>query len=85
MVKSVKITKEESDRVEELFYSYNALLELISKFDTKNEVYADLITELKHTKYLLEHEKDTVSNKYLGKDNTNYTFNFITNELEAEY
>lgn len=88
MEKKVKISTEDSDYIERLFYEYNASLNIIAFLMSKEEVkekhlqfYLDS-SELKYTE--LEMAKNKIVNFYQSEDipnNSQYYFDFDKEEL----
>lgn len=88
MEKRVKISTEDSDYIEKLFYEYNASLNIIAFLMSKEEVkekhlqfYLDS-SELKYTE--LEMAKNKIVNFYQSEDipnNSQYHFDFDKEEL----
>lgn len=88
MKRKIKISEEESNYIERLFFEYNASLNIIAYLMSKEEVkdihlqrYLD-ISEIKYTE--LEIAKKNISKKYKPDDfseNYNYSFDFNNEEL----
>ena len=81
-MKTIKITDDESRQVEELFYNYNALLDLLKQFEVTNDIYSDTLYMLKQAKYQLEHKKQEIINKYAPDFNGTCSFDFINCALD---
>lgn len=91
----VRIINEESKNLENLYYTYNASLDIISylmsqeKINIKKEYLIDYLNN-SETKFMeLEKEKEFLSQKYLPDElknkKYNYTFDFINESIIYEY
>lgn len=94
MIKIINIKEEDSKQVQDLYYKYNASLDIISYLMSQNqniikqEYIQNYLNNSENNFMLLEELKNKISFKYLPEEfnnkNYNYSFNFNNNTIIYE-